>query len=53
MIGQSQTPTVLAALEFLAEPSAVVSAIGNQVIGGRQGVEHETSALWSLIWAHR
>ena len=31
--------------QFLAEPGAVIAAIGNEVFGGRQGVEHETRAL--------
>ena len=31
--------------EFLAEPGAVVAAIGDQMRGRRQGAEHETGAL--------
>lgn len=31
--------------EFLTEPCAVIAAIGNQMGGRRQGVEHETRAL--------
>lgn len=34
-----------ACFEFLAEPGAVVAAIGDQVRGRRQGAEHETRAL--------
>lgn len=39
--------------EFLAEPGAVVAAIGNKVSGGRQGIEHETSALMVAHLAFR